>query len=116
VRDSKLQTQDLYSISQTPLKFLLRERVNLGQDIKITGVTSDGGGVRIDLEDRSTLGGTSRILLYFDARVENLQQWRIVDAQGFQTTVVLNKTDRTKRIDARLFTIEYLRPSGTSNN
>jgi outer membrane lipoprotein-sorting protein len=36
VRDRKLATQDLYSINQTPLKFLLRERVNLGQDIRIT--------------------------------------------------------------------------------
>ena len=65
VRDRKLATQDLYSISQTPLKFLLREQVNLGQDIKITGIANDGDSVRVSLEDSSTLGGTSRIILYF---------------------------------------------------
>ena len=107
VRDRKLATQDLYSISQTPLKFLLRERVNLGQDIRITGIINDGDSVRINLEDSSTLGGTSRIALYFDGHVESLNQWRIVDAQGFQTVVVLEKIERGRRIDQDLFKIQY---------
>jgi outer membrane lipoprotein-sorting protein len=107
VRDRKLATQDLYSISQTPLKFLLRERVNLGQDIRIAGITNDGSGVRINLEDSSTLGGTSRITLFFDPQIENLSQWRIVDAQGFQTMVVLDKVERGRRIDQDLFKIQY---------
>ncbi|MBJ6128047.1 outer-membrane lipoprotein carrier protein LolA [Microvirga splendida] len=116
VRDRKLATQDLYSISQTPLKFLLRERVNLGQDIKITGITNDGNSVRINLEDSSTLGGTSRITLYFDPQVENLNQWRIVDAQGFQTMVVLGKAERGRRIDQDLFKIQYEAIIGAGNN
>src|SRR3712207_7296902 len=62
------------SINQTPLKFLLRDRVNLGQDIRIIGVANDGAGARIDLEDRSTLGGTSKIMLYFDPRIETLDR------------------------------------------
>ena len=82
VRDKKLLTQDIYFIQQTPLKFLLRERVDLGGDIAITGITSEANSVRLNLEDRSTLGGTSRITLYFDPEVQNLTQWRIVDPQG----------------------------------
>jgi outer membrane lipoprotein-sorting protein len=107
VRDKKLATQDLYSISQTPLKFLLREQVNLGQDIAIRGITSDNDSVRVALEDRSTLGGTSRITLYFDPKIETLTQWRIVDPQGFQTAVILNKTQRGRRMDPDLFKIQY---------
>jgi len=107
VRDRKLATQDLYSISQTPLKFLLREQVNLGRDIRITGIANDGDSVRIGLEDSSTLGGTSRITLYFDPQVEHLNQWRIVDAQGFQTVVVLGKSVRGRGIDQDLFKIQY---------
>jgi len=107
VRDRKLATQDLYSISQTPLKFLLRERVNLGQDIRITGIVNDGDSVRISLEDSSTLGGTSRITLYFDPQVQNMYQWRIVDAQGFQTVVVLGRSERGRRIDEEMFKIQY---------
>ncbi|WP_230534577.1 outer membrane lipoprotein carrier protein LolA [Microvirga roseola] len=115
VRDKKLATQDLYSISQTPLKFLLREKVNLGQDIKITGITNDGDSVRINLEDTSTLGGTSRITLYFDPQVESLSQWRIVDPQGFQTVVVLNKVERDRPIDQGMFRIQYEAILGDNN-
>jgi len=115
VRDKKLATQDLYSISQTPLKFLLREQVNLGQDIAIRGVTTDNDSVRVSLEDRSTLGGTSRITLYFDPKVETLTQWRIVDPQGFQTAVILNKTQRGRRMDPGLFKIQYEAILGNSN-
>ncbi|NIX75502.1 outer-membrane lipoprotein carrier protein LolA [Microvirga terricola] len=105
VRDKKLLTQDMYFIQQTPLKFLLRDNVNLGQDIPITGITTEAGAVRVSLEDRSTLGGTSRIVLYFDPEVKSLTQWRIVDPQGFQTVVVLNKIDRSRSIDQSLFRI-----------
>jgi len=115
VRDRKLATQDLYSISQTPLKFLLRERVSLGQDIKITGISNDGDSVRINLEDTSTLGGTSRITLYFDPQIETLNQWRIIDAQGFQTVVVLNKVEKGRRIDQDLFKIQYEQIIGERN-
>jgi outer membrane lipoprotein-sorting protein len=107
VRDRKLATQDLYFIAQTPLKFLLRERVNLGEEVKVTGVQNENDGVRIMLEDRSTLGGTSRITLYFDSRVETLQQWRITDAQGFQTTVILKNIEKGQRLDQAMFKIEY---------
>jgi len=105
VRDTKLNTQDLYFIQQTPLKFLLRERVNLGRDIAVTGISSEPNSVRINLEDSSTLGGTSRITLYFDPEMQNLTQWRITDPQGFQTVVTLNKTNRGRSIDQALFRI-----------
>ena len=107
VRDRKLSTQDIYPISQTPLKFLLRERVNLGQDIRVTGVSNDGDAVRIQLEDRSTLGGTSKIILFFDPKVETLTQWRITDPQGFQTTLMLNNVERVAQLDQHLFIINY---------
>ncbi len=116
VRDRKLATQDLYSISQTPLKFLLREQVNLGQDIKITGISAEPNAVRINLEDSSTIAGTSRITLFFDPEVQNLNQWRIVDAQGFQTVVVLNKAQRGRAIDQGMFYINYVPVVGGNNN
>jgi outer membrane lipoprotein-sorting protein len=117
VRDRKLSTQDIYPISQTPLKFLLRERVNLGQDIRVTGVSNDGDAVRIQLEDRSTLGGTSKIILFFDPKVETLTQWRITDPQGFQTTLMLNNVERIAQLDQQLFIINYhTRPGRDSDS
>lgn len=107
VRDRKLGTQDLYFISQTPLKFLLREKMDLARDLTVTEVTNDPGGVRIALEDRSTLGGTSKIQLYFDAEMKTLSQWRITDPQGYLTTVQLTNLQKGKAVDGAQFFINY---------
>ena len=110
VRDRKLSTQDTYFIAQTPLKFLLREKIDLARDLTVTEVTNDPGGVRIALEDRATLGGTSKIQLYFDAEVKTLSQWRITDPQGYLTTVQLSNLQKGKPVDSTLFFINYGRP------
>ncbi|MGN7125391.1 LolA family protein [Methylorubrum thiocyanatum] len=107
VRDRKLGTQDLYFISQTPLKFLLRDKIDLARDLTVTEVTNDPGGVRIALEDRSTLGGTSKIQLFFDGELKTLSQWRITDPQGYLTTVQLSNLQKGKAVDGSLFFINY---------
>ncbi len=107
VRDRKLATQDLYFISQTPLKFLLRDKIDLARDLTVTDVAAEPGGIRIVLDDRSTLGGTSRIALYFDDAMKTLSQWRITDPQGYQTTVLLSNLQRGRAVDGMLFVINY---------
>ena len=107
VRDRRLATQDLYFIAQTPLKFLLREKIDLARDLAVTDVTNDPGGVRISLEDRATLGGTSKIQLFFDADVKTLSQWRITDPQGYLTTVQLSNLQKGRSVDGALFFINY---------
>ena len=107
VRDRKLGTQDLYFIAQTPLKFLLREKIDLARDLTVTDVAAEPGGIRIVLDDRSTLGGTSRIALYFDDAMKTLSQWRITDPQGYVTTVTLSNLQKGKSVDGSLFFINY---------
>ncbi|MDP4025335.1 outer-membrane lipoprotein carrier protein LolA [Methylobacterium sp. NEAU 140] len=107
VRDRKLATQDLYFIAQTPLKFLLREKIDLARDLSVTDVSNDPGGVRISLEDRATFGGTSKIQLFFDADVKTLSQWRITDPQGYLTIVQLSNLQKGKSLDGGLFFINY---------
>lgn len=98
VRDSKLRTNDVYSIGQTPLKFLVKDRVNLASDSKLLNVSTDAQGVvRVALSDSSTLGGTSKITLIFDSRANQLKQWNIVDPQGYETTVALYNLRATPR-------------------
>ena len=107
VKDRKLKTQDLYFISQTPLKFLLRDKIDLARDLTVSDIANDPGGIRISLEDRATLGGTSKIQLFFDAEVKTLSQWRITDPQGYQTTVQLSNLQKGKAIDGSQFFINY---------
>jgi len=110
VRDRKLNTSDPYPISQTPLKFLLASKIDLGRDATVTAVVTDPEGVRVSIEDSSTLGGTSKITLYFDPEITTLKRWRVVDPQGYTTTVSLADIEKNRTIDPRIFMLNYMRP------
>ncbi|MDB5651469.1 MAG: outer rane lipoprotein carrier protein LolA [Hyphomicrobiales bacterium] len=109
IRDRKLATQDVYFIGQTPLKFLLKERIDLARDTKILDVKSDDRSVSILVEDKATFGGTSRIRLVFDAATFNLKQWTVTDPQGYETLVSLSNIDLAQKPEASLFQINYER-------
>ena len=105
IRDRKLQTQQLYFINDTPLKFLLKAGVNLQRDVKIMSVSSDDKATTIDVEDTATFGGTSTIKLRFDKKSFSLKQWEVTDPQGYQTLVTLHNIDLNATPDGNLFKI-----------
>lgn len=105
VRDRKLNTQDLYFIAQTPLKFLLNEKIDLEKDVKLLDVVIDDAGAAITIEDKATLGGTSKIKLIFDPKSFELKQWQVSDPQGYETLVSLFNIDRDSAPDPKLFKI-----------
>ena len=105
VIDRKLHTQDLYFIGQTPLKFLLSDHIDLAKDTKVTGVSGDASSSSIDIEDKATFGGTSKIRLTFDKQPFGLKQWTVVDPQGYETVVSLSNIDLSTKPDDALFKI-----------
>ena len=109
VRDRKLATQDLYPLSQTPLRFLLSERIDLAKDTNIVGVRADDVFVTIIIEERQALIGTSRLMMMVGAKDFQLKQWTITDPQGYDTTVAVSNLDTSKRPDPNLFKIDYTR-------
>jgi outer membrane lipoprotein-sorting protein len=109
IRDKKLATQDLYSIGQTPLKFLVKERMDLAKDSYVTGTSTKGDILSVKIEDRSTLGGTSKITLNYDLAANTLRQWVVVDPQGYETSVSLYNLDTQRRPDPKNFVINYER-------
>ncbi|AMJ62148.1 outer-membrane lipoprotein carrier protein LolA [Bosea sp. PAMC 26642] len=109
IRDRKLATQDLYSIGQTPLKFLVKERMDLARDSIVTGTSTKGDILSVKIEDRSTLGGTSKITLNYDLTSNELRQWVVIDPQGYETSVSLYNLDTQRRPDPKNFVINYER-------
>jgi outer membrane lipoprotein-sorting protein len=109
VRDRKLETQDLYPLSQTPLRFLLADRIDLLKETNVVSVGADDTFVSILIEEKQTLGGTHKVLLMFSAKDMQLKQWTITDPQGFDTTVALANLDPTKKLDPAMFRIDYAR-------
>ena len=106
VRDLKLKTQDVYAIDQTPLKFLLKEKIDFEHDVKVLDVTTDDNGVAISLEDKATFGGTSHLKLIFDPKTFKLRQWQITDPQGYETLLSLFNIDQKRTPDPALFKID----------
>jgi outer membrane lipoprotein-sorting protein len=98
VRDKKLGTNDVYSVNQTPLKFLMQDQFNLARDTKLRDVqVRPDGIVMISFEDSATLGGTSKVTLLFDSRANKLKEWTIIDAQGYKTSVALSDVNVVQR-------------------
>jgi outer membrane lipoprotein-sorting protein len=115
VHDRKTATKDIYFISQTPLKFLLKDQVDLSRDVKIIDVKSEPAAVTILVEDKATFGGTSQIKLVFDPAKFTLTQWQVTDPQGYQTLVSLFNIDLSKKPDPNLFQITQERLLNTNN-
>jgi outer membrane lipoprotein-sorting protein len=109
VRDRKLATQDLYPLSQTPLRFLLADRIDLLKDTNLVGVYADDLFVTLVIEQKQVFGGTHRLLLMFGAQDFQLQQWTITDPQGYDTTVAIYNLDTSQKLDPELFKINYER-------
>jgi len=109
VRDRRLATQDVYPLSQTPLRFLLAERVDLTKDTNLVSVYADDVFVTVVLEEKNGVVGTSRLMIMFSAKDMQLKQWTVTDPQGYDTTVAVYNLDTSKRPDPALFKIDYTR-------
>ena len=106
VRDRNLATQDLYPLSQTPLRYLLSDRIDLMKDTNVVSVTADDVYISITIEERQLLTGTSRLMLMVGAKDGQLKQWTVTDPQGYDTTVAVYNLDTSRKIDPGLFKID----------
>ncbi len=107
VRDRNLATQDIYPLSQTPLRFLLSDHVNLMKDTNLVAVYADDVFVTVVVEEKNALIGTSRLMIMFSAKDMQLKQWTVTDPQGYDTTVAVYNLDTSKKPDPNLFKIDY---------
>jgi outer membrane lipoprotein-sorting protein len=107
VRDRNLTTQDIYPLSQTPLRFLLSDRIDLLKDTNVVNVTSDDLFVTVTIEEKQALIGTSRLMLMVGAKDGQLKQWTVTDPQGYDTTVAIYNLDSSKKVDPGLFKIDF---------
>jgi outer membrane lipoprotein-sorting protein len=107
VRDRKLATQDIYPLSQTPLRYLLSDRIDLLKDTNVVSVTTDDLFISVTIEEKQALVGTSRLMLMIGVKDGQLKQWTVTDPQGYDTTVAVYNLDSSKRLDPNLFKIDF---------
>lgn len=109
VRDRKLATQDIYPLSQTPLRYLLSDRIDLMRDTNVVSVTADDVYISITIEEKQALIGTSRLMLMIGVKDGQLKQWTVTDPQGYDTTVAVYNLNTTRKVDPGLFKIDFNR-------
>ncbi len=107
VRDRRLNTQDITPLSQTPLRFLLAQTIDLARDPHVVGVYQDNLYVTVVMEEKVPMLGTYKLLLLFDAKDYQLKQWIVTDPQGYDTSVAIRNLDYTRRPDPKLFVINF---------
>jgi outer membrane lipoprotein-sorting protein len=110
VRDRKLATQDLYPLSQTPLRFLLSDHIDLQRDTNLVSVAADDVFVTLVVEDKQQFVGNNRLMLMFGAKDFQLRQWTVTDPQGYDTTVAVYNLDTKTKPNPDLFKINYDNP------
>jgi len=115
VRNRDLNTQDLWPLSQTPLRYLLADHINLLHDTNVVSVSSDDKYITVVVEEKQVMVGTSRLMMMFDAKDLTLKQWTVTDPQGLDTTVAVYNLDTNQKPNPNLFVINYQRTGGISN-
>ena len=105
LENARMNTADLYSLSSTPLKLLLDERIDLSGN-KVQDVRQEADATTITLADRSVFGN-STITMMFDPQNYELKQWTIRDAQGKDTTVIIYNVQSGVTFDRSVFAINY---------
>ena len=103
--NQKLRTADLYSLSQTPLKLLLDERIDLTGN-KVQDIREESDLTTIKMADKSVFGSAT-ITMMFDPRTYELRQWTVTDAQGKDTTVMIFNVQQGVTFDPSVFRIDY---------
>lgn len=106
VFDGKSNTArpEQYPLSQTPLKIILEQNVDLAQRDMVVGHRQEGAKTIVVAQDPAN-PQYGRIELVFTADPIELRQWVIVDGQGARTTVVLGDLSTGGQFPSRYFSI-----------
>jgi outer membrane lipoprotein-sorting protein len=106
VFDKKLQTYDIWPLSQTPLRLLLDKSLDLANSDRVTRVGVAPDLVEVELHDETRFSAGT-LNLIFDRTSYELRQWTVTDQQGLQTMVALYNVETGKPLDSDLFKIDY---------
>ncbi|NNU78871.1 outer membrane lipoprotein carrier protein LolA [Halovulum dunhuangense] len=104
--DAKSNAQvQRYPLSQTPLKYLLRERIDLTQRNLVRETGSQGGFTTVVMQDPEAPRDGSMTLVLRNSPPA-LTEWTVTEASGSRTRVVLDTLEPVTGMNTRIFNIE----------
>ncbi|WP_156851153.1 LolA family protein [Bartonella refiksaydamii] len=102
INNRALNTWNFSQLFQTPMKFLLDDKINVSSG-RLLAFREDPGAVTIVLRDKSI--GAGQIRMVFDSEGTALRQWTIVDQQNLETTVQIMNVRTGVRFADGMFTL-----------
>ena len=114
VKNSRLNTVDRTSLSDTPLDILLNRDVDLRHNPAVTGVDEQPGSLLVHARANTTRA-QSNITLVFAYPAIELRQWIVKDNQGGTTTVALTGVQTGVNLPDSIFTVPTKGPTAKKN-
>ena len=109
VKNVKKEKGDQFPLSQTPLRLVLSNKVDILNDTNILDFQDQDGIVSVTLEDKKNTLGSGQLTLVFDKTRNALQQWVVIDGKGRRTTVTLENAVAGVETDPKLFVVKINR-------
>lgn len=111
VENSDLDTTDRYPLTDSPLRLLLSDDVDLNTDPRIASVRREAGALSVTARQEDGLAAGEITIEFVDSGTGlELRQWEVVDAQGLRTIVVLTELRNGVSLSPALFVIEDRNP------
>ncbi len=109
VKNVKKEKGDQFPLSQTPLRLVLANKVDILNETNVLDFQAQDGILSVTIEDKKTTLGSGQLTLVFDQTRNALQQWVVVDGKGRRTTVTLENVVAGIEPDPKLFVVKINR-------
>lgn len=93
-------------IGLTLADFILRKDVKMSGKIKVESVREKTNSVKIVIS-QSDQPGSGELVLSFTKEPFTLKGWKIIDAQGLTTDIILDNLQEKVKLDPRLFVYKH---------
>ena len=109
IKNVKKEKGDQFPLSQTPLRLVLGNKVDIVKDTNILDYQDQDGILTVTVEDKKNTLGSGQLTLVFDQTRKVLQQWIVTDGKGRKTTVSLENLQAGIEPDPKLFVVKIKR-------
>jgi len=106
--DKELEQATYIPLWETPLWFLIRERVDLSDKVEVMDVTQSAGMLTIKVRQTDEDGDGGELSLVFSDRPLTLRKWEVTDGQGIVTQVALLNPEFGLELDRKYFLYDDL--------